>query len=600
MDERIITDLLTPEQTELVKRLREVSEGKYGLPISVKDKIIGFGSFVDFYMFWITERAGSVYFNARLNFTKTRLRNVVRMELLPENEPRMLIAIEEIYQSYLKYKEAPDRYLPDPYPRTVTSQELQSLEEALSRLGSHISENGDSPLDKTVIGQRLYRILVNIGIRRDSELVECGAERLSLFEGVGEKAIAALCRYANRRASFTKSAGSAPDAPPKSDSTLQQHLNRWQKIRSELVERILAASHTPAPQSSWAKGEELRERLGALFDRLLDTVTLYSSHLSRPIDVLRIYTYSDSLTYEDIATEYGVTRERIRQLHLKGKRRIFSIYNRRSRTDAALIELTDEIYELLLSAEGSHIIPVLLGPPEFSKRKRCLFIELLLDVSLTKRSELTEWDISYKKEMRRATRAADIWRDLQAKIIYPAPKDLPPPTPPSEGRSPEITAAYIEAFKRKLSSLTEYLDFIECPDIVYYESTKTEHRPNFLLKTKDGGYVLAMLVSVGNMALYYNVSRFNELHSYCKRMGYGYLILDERGHSIFDYKNKKLNPLLISELERILDEKDVIIWNDVKDLRKRFEVNAKTLCAYVLQNKLHFSVEPYRIRRRRV
>ena len=101
-----------------------------------------------------------------------------------------------------------------------------------------------------------------------------------------------------------------------------------------------------------------------------------------------------------------------------------------------------------------------------------------------------------------------------------------------------------------------------------------------------------------NMAFVYNVKRFNELHRFCQKNGYGYLIIDDRGNSIYDLKKRTLDPSLTDKLNAILNNRGMVIWNDIKEIKQTHTVLNEDISAYILQNKLHFTMQPFCIKRR--
>ena len=77
-----IESMLLAQHPELYQNIRQKSIDELKLPINVGDSIIGFGKILDFYMFWISEKRGAVYFSARKRFTRQRKYNSVKIELI--------------------------------------------------------------------------------------------------------------------------------------------------------------------------------------------------------------------------------------------------------------------------------------------------------------------------------------------------------------------------------------------------------------------------------------------------------------------------------------------------------------------------------------
>ena len=103
-----IESMLLDQQAELYLSIKQKSIDELNLPINVGNSIVGFGKILDFYMFWITEKRGTVYFNARKEFTRTRTDNSVKIEFVVENQDAILgdafnlLNIPEILHGILK------------------------------------------------------------------------------------------------------------------------------------------------------------------------------------------------------------------------------------------------------------------------------------------------------------------------------------------------------------------------------------------------------------------------------------------------------------------------------------------------------------------
>ena len=151
---------------------------------------------------------------------------------------------------------------------------------------------------------------------------------------------------------------------------------------------------------------------------------------------------------------------------------------------------------------------------------------------------------------------------------------------------------------KKLMNFNSFIEITENPDIVYHYTNCTDHRPDFLLLLPDQKRVLVLVVPTVKMALIYNIERFNALHSFCKNNGYGYLIMDNRGNSVFDIKNRDVDPELTSHLDSILNLQNRILWENIKAIKEFHPVSNSDIAAYVLQNKLYFTMDPFCIKRR--
>ena len=97
---------LIEEYEDLYLAIKRKATEELALPIIVGNSIIGFGNYLDFYMFWIGEIDGSLYFSVRKRFCKSKKDNIVRFPLSDENKESILDAITTIYNHYTEAKES--------------------------------------------------------------------------------------------------------------------------------------------------------------------------------------------------------------------------------------------------------------------------------------------------------------------------------------------------------------------------------------------------------------------------------------------------------------------------------------------------------------
>jgi hypothetical protein len=137
------------------------------------------------------------------------------------------------------------------------------------------------------------------------------------------------------------------------------------------------------------------------------------------------------------------------------------------------------------------------------------------------------------------------------------------------------------------------LRFVQKPDIVYYCTSETEHRPDFLLELPDGRRVLVLILTVLSQAFAYNRARCRALYDFCEKHGYGYLVIDPNGKTPWILEALELDPALTQALDMFLATTGRVIWSDILALRRSYEITHATIAAYVLQNDRHFTIDPY-------
>ena len=96
-----------------------------------------------------------------------------------------------------------------------------------------------------------------------------------------------------------------------------------------------------------------------------------------------------------------------------------------------------------------------------------------------------------------------------------------------------------------------------------------------------------------NMAVCYNLKRFRALHAFCKENGLGYIITDGKLNTITDIINFKVNERVSKMLFEILSESGRITQKDVNWLRERYNFTDKAIAAFVIRNRLKFTLNPF-------
>lgn len=357
------------------------------------------------------------------------------------------------------------------------------------------------------------------------------------------------------------------------------------------------------------------ERLVLLFDKFLHVLAIKP----RDIAVFEQYIASDDVILADVASAYRLSRERIRQINLRILRYLCRRFHAAlRRNDVTVIAYTEELCALFEVIDYDAASLFTYGMENVSHRKKEAILRLLFGLSTTQeelakrveahrqatdalraKENLERRTAEYLKQ--KAARAqADRqkeWLEFEEKFVFPSPKTTP--YMPVHTVTPERKYAFERRFHQKLCRIAKnQAEIIESPDIIYYTTSATRHRPHYLLRLPNGREVLVLLLPTINMAYLYNIRRENALHDFCKQNGYGYLITDERGHSIGDLQNHPLDPALVKNLDDLLEQKGVIFWGDIKVLRQTVPVTNEDLATYVLTRRLALLQEPFRITHR--
>lgn len=324
----------------------------------------------------------------------------------------------------------------------------------------------------------------------------------------------------------------------------------------------------------------------------------------RNLDIYRQHIEKDGTTLADIADNIEISRERVRQLIVKAQKSLPKLYRKMLiSNDEGAKKCALRFYEIAKHVDFDIILIYTHGLSQMSHRKRDAFLAMLFGqttsatVSRISKAYLTHIDLLEREDQTRK-KLAEKFEVYRSKICFPSTLKANFDTINSLGDT--FDNQYESNLATKLKKFESIIDIIPNPDIIYYRSNVTDHRPQFALKLPEGEVALVVTVPTINMAFPYNVNRFNELHKFCKQNGYGYLIIDDRGQSIFDLQKMKIDIELEQSLWEILDKRGEILWHDIKDLqdRMRISITNTDLAAFTLGNKLFLLSKPFVIRRR--
>lgn len=348
---------------------------------------------------------------------------------------------------------------------------------------------------------------------------------------------------------------------------------------------------------AWREGESapltVSTENAALFASLVEAQMLFLCELTRrerDRDVWRAYVLTDTYTLEALGEQYAVTRERIRQIvRLCARRmdRLFCKFSTRDR-EGDFYDRNLRMIALLDGARGA-LVPFLKASFDaWGARKKKFALQLLFGEDVAAQLlPAVEAPVPEKKTERRVR---PLW--WLEKIVFPTERS-------AEGGAqvrsiaPEREYVYLSQFRKTLEEQSEVLSFVQNPDVVYYTSASTVHRPDFMLLMPNGRRVLVMVVRTLNLAYWYNVERFAALRRFCEENGYGYLITDGRSYTQETLMALPIAPQLVGALDSVLKERGWILWQDIGELRQTYTVTQATIAAYVLQKGLVFSTNPY-------
>lgn len=341
------------------------------------------------------------------------------------------------------------------------------------------------------------------------------------------------------------------------------------------------------------------EEAMCLFEEILTSIAKANPSFARKLTVYRAYIHSDSISLQTVAEPYGLSRERIRQIKERAESRLHSMLRRSVKSPSRA--LGDRMLRLagLLEEIDFDVLSLLTrGMPTVGKRKRQAFLLLLFGKETAEELLSRTLDAEPRSPRRIPdTEPKNDWVLYPGKICYPSEIRAPHATPvPSV--SPTLTYRYERRLKERLERIRDVVGITVHPDLVYCTTMHTEHRPQLLLQMQDGTSVLVVILPTLNMAYIYNVNRCNSLHLYCREHGYGYLVTNERGVTIYDLKRRNMDPAAQDALLHVLNEHGKITEEDLRRLRPLHRITDADIAAFVLQNRLRFTPTPYVITRR--
>lgn len=135
----------------------------------------------------------------------------------------------------------------------------------------------------------------------------------------------------------------------------------------------------------------------------------------------------------------------------------------------------------------------------------------------------------------------------------------------------------------------------QCVCIPYGD--KQNYYPDIVIKTIDNTICIIEVKPYFYMPLYKNILKFEALHNYCKERNIGYLIVDDRLNSFFDYNDNICNATLENILLNELEKTHALNYFQYKELLKtnNLKVSMFELAQVVFNNKLKWKLNPFNI-----
>ena len=378
----------------------------------------------------------------------------------------------------------------------------------------------------------------------------------------------------------------APAAPP---------VYPWCALAAEAVanlERAVKAELHPLDESALRCGSILRAQALHLLSQLCELLKN-----PRVAEMWRRYVLFGGETYQQIGEDHGLSRERVRQLVDRGNKHLIARFALLCQNGGdAQMQIPMTAMQDALERGGERLIVGFWDAfEEHEERLRAFLTRLLFGLP-----EKNELFYTYREQ--REERVKREWQSLPPlrflrlfeKIRYPQKADPEAFEVRSlVGRFHSPMAAW---FRGMLERHCPHLCFVQDPDMVYYTSETTTHRPDFLLYGEDDRPILVLILPTINMGFYYNVKRFEALKRFCETRGYGWLIATDRGETYEELEVRPVPDEVKAALDAILYGMGEILWSDVCRLKTCMKISNATIVSYVLQGGRRFTLSPFCIR----
>jgi len=465
-------------------------------------------------------------------------------------------------------------------------QLIAKLEISLNNLRAAIDKKYNADIDFRLLDTRTRNILIkNHRIRDYLALSRCEVQSILKWRNCGRKTIENIIKI------MDEFSNSEIDVANMAETAVTVTHNNYYCLVLKIEELIDGKKYL-----DYKPMEEEIDKFGKCATCIAEYMIGYieavkrNDSRERDIEIFADYIADDKITLESIGRKYDLTRERIRQLVLRSRKSLCR-YFYKDEYKVYGNAVNDCLANIPYKAFMHFVAFGLLT--QCGERFTLFTLQCLLGDDYTENVFAIATNlISVCPPAIKIDRKIE---ELLQKACFPNTSFARVNIGETESEEYNGNYAYLEKFYGRLTRYQKLKKVIFKPKIVYYVTSTTEHVPDFGLITEEGKLILVIVLPTINMALRYNLKRFNALHKFCKEKGYGYIITNDRFNTINDIKNGEIDGELVKALLRVLDKYDYIGWNDIQRLKSKFKITNATLAAFILQNKLDFSLSPFLI-----
>ncbi len=566
-----------------------------GLPINKNNRIIGFGKYENFYMYYIVLKDDMVMFTCRTAYNIDAEKKSIELKL--ENEQEIFSLIRNIYmdlRNSLFWKEFSSKNITPTKQYNIKqnnktyynyTNNLSDLDKALEKL-KKLKEtiNLDIPyINNRKIPNRLYNILIKY-VKNLNELTRYSANQIKRFRNCGDKTISELVDLIYF---VTNSKTEIEDTKNTQETNINSKETIFNTPESQICKIIYDETDFSLIDESTAS--IWTEKANDIVSIFLDFINacLVKEYRNLEIFIKFLNLENKKVTLQNLGDEFNLSRERIRQIINKTVRKTkrllknvnYSIY----------LSKISQILEKIPINKIANFINIAFVPYYSDNLIKMLIFIILSEniysaiIAVLKRApkieKISDYDTFFEQNAyffdNNTTTDIDITNLKSATPVY------------------SYKTGH-ERVKNQLKYCPSISKVIEYPNLCYY---KTDFYPDFCIQTKNNKIILILNTRTINLAIKYNLERFNALHLFCKKHNCGYLILGDGFTSIYHLKQLEIPAQVKNVLDDILQKKNRITYKDLKQTRAIFPFSVQILVAYILQNKLKLTLDPFIIKR---
>lgn len=339
------------------------------------------------------------------------------------------------------------------------------------------------------------------------------------------------------------------------------------------------------------------------------------------------------LTLEEVGKEFGISRERVRQILGRAHRKIKGIGWRQVRlgqSDKACARLIVGLNNMLLFEQPGVVNRAIsLLENEFGflpfSHAVILFNGIAYknkDLNDDPKSEIEAGlkdRLRAKIQDRKAEKATSRLQELLSTASWPSElqsytintvnwtKRSREVSSEGEGKAGEFFSAKLDrnvqyesqlelAFYMQLERSTQVVLYQEQPFAIFYEDkgATAQYYPDVFVVLNDKRGLIVEIKPVFQMGLYRNQLKWKALDDFCRQKGLGILITDGRLSIEFLREYSVHAQYMQAVIARL--GKGTLGWREYVAIRDQFAIGRSDFVGMIVQNKLHWQLQPFELR----